>query len=195
MPPKGSRPSFIGKDPIWSQVTTRASGKTNPLVICNHCQKEWTSSAPTRIRQHLTLCTSLPEQLWDEFQPQLRYPDLQLLDPQSLPPPPGVRTAVAGPPRKRKAQKTEVQVEAVDEDEMETLDRECAEWIFGTGLPLATVDHPLFKKFVRRLRPDYDAPPGWRLGSVINAGSAGGIAGSLAEILRNQESAFEHGAS
>lgn len=75
---------------------------------------------------------------------------------------------------------------------MDALDRECAEWIFGTGLPLTTVDHPLFKKFMRRLRPDYDTPPGWKLGSVINSG---GIAGSLADILRNQDSAFENGAS
>ncbi|KAE9990119.1 hypothetical protein EG327_001849 [Venturia inaequalis] len=193
MPPKGSRPNFIGKDPIWSEVTTSSSGKTNPLVICNHCQKEWTSSAPTRIRQHLTTCTSLPEQLWDEFQPQLRYPDLQLLDPQSLPLPPGVRPVVPGPPRKRKAAKLDVEFDA-PENEMESLDRECAEWIFGTGLPLATVDHPLFKKFMRRLRPDYDSPPGWRLGEVMASGASGGIAGSLADILRNQESAFEEGA-
>lgn len=78
---------------------------------------------------------------------------------------------------------------------MDALDRECAEWIFGTGLPLATVDHPLFKKFMRRLRPNYDTPPGWKLGDVISAGSSGGIAGSLADILRNQESALDNGAS
>jgi hypothetical protein len=73
---------------------------------------------------------------------------------------------------------------------MDQLDRECAEWIFGTGLPLSTVDHPLFKKFMRSLRPDYDTPPSWKLESAMG-GSQGGIAGSLSDILRNQGDAFQ----
>jgi hypothetical protein len=184
MPPKGSRPGYVGKDPVWSEVTTRPSGKTNPIVTCSHCQKEWTSSAPTRIRAHLTICTNLPEHLLDEFQPQQRYPELQLLD--SPLPPAALKPSV---PRKRKA-KVEVEFEGTD-SEMDKLDQECAEWIYGTGLPLHTVDHPLFKKFVKSLRADYEPPPSWKLGSAMSLGNQLGLAGSLSDILRNQEGAFQ----
>lgn len=80
-------------------------------------------------------------------------------------------------------------------NEKENLDRECAEWIFGTGLALTTVDHPLFKKFIRSLitsgvRGEYDTPPSWKLGGAMNS-NVGGIKGSLSDILRNQGSGYE----
>lgn len=77
------------------------------------------------------------------------------------------------------------------EDEMDKLDQECAEWIFGTGLPLTTVDHPLFKKFMKSLRPEYETPPSWKLGSALSMGNQEGIAGSLSDILRSQGGAFQ----
>jgi hypothetical protein len=132
-------------------MSSKATNPNNPINTCIHCGNKWTSNSPSRIANHLRKCTKIPERLWERFQPsRLGNHQKRALEvaPQDLPR--GEMTS-----KRPKRNGIEGFVDTCSDSEQVALDETLAEWIYGSGLPLHTVDSPLFRAFIYKLRPAY----------------------------------------
>jgi hypothetical protein len=128
MPPKK-----VVKDPAWDYVILTYRLHNNPDTECIYCGFLQTTNAPSRLIKHLKKCPYLPASLYSKYQPnKLRgLADFgDLVDPvPSLP---------RGNKRRGNGDINSY-IDTIDDDMKEELDQACAEWIYGSGLPLSTV--------------------------------------------------------
>lgn len=175
------------RDICWSHVKRQSTGKRHDQITCNYCGSVWYSSDGQRVRKHLLKCPSIPPEVRAPFEQEARQAQTQqatqLL--QGLP---------SSSATTHSAQPVAYQTSTFDPIDRPSnstqteLQNACARWIYKSGLPLTTTEHPAFKTLMHNLNPGF-APPNRRmlaeshaLESAIDSASQGILANTLREI-------------
>lgn len=178
------------RDACWQHVKRTPTGKRHDQISCIYCNAIWYSSDGQRVRKHLQKCTSAPAKVKEQFQEQQPQPQVNLngaqIPVQLFQAIPGGVHQPAGPV----AYQTST-FDAIDRPSNATqteLQNACARWIYKSGLPLTTTEHPAFKTLMHNLNPGFMAPTRRQLAEnhalerAIDSASQGVLANTLREI-------------
>ena len=145
MPKTGGK----ARDACWNEMTLvpSSTGKQHPRVYCKHCNSQWTSNERAIVQRHLAVCFGLPEALWYRYQPS--------------------RIETREPPKAELKRQVNNSIDCMGTAELTSAVDACARWIYSTGLPLSTVDHPAFHAFIKQLRPSFKPPTRWTLSESL----------------------------
>lgn len=203
------------RDPSWSHVTRTPTGKRHDQISCNYCNAIWYSSDAKRVSKHLSKCTSAPPEVKQHF--ELLHPPRQananhqtgiLVPPQLVGSLPGGSQFVQQHQQQQQLQQQSGQSVAYQTSTLDPIGRPphanqtelqnaCARWIYKSGLPLTTTEHPAFKSLMHSLNPAFSAPTRRMLAEshalerAIDSASQPILANTLREICDRSDAARE----
>ncbi|KAM0718401.1 hypothetical protein Q7P37_005471 [Cladosporium fusiforme] len=159
-PPRARR--IRSRAECWNEVHQDVSSdQRHHRNTCIHCGAKWVSNNKSRVLQHLARCPDLPDELKQKYQPEQPADKRRRIAPPNQTDrnsPESSNNATTSNNSNIQFQPTSFHDRPVNESEQNAISQACANWIYNSGLPFDTTEHPLFKAFMATLRPSF-APP------------------------------------